>query len=104
MTTINYHLIPGNTITTKEFVRKLNNNSLELVLFERLDFITLAQSKDLLTCFVDFFTYIQSFASLLVYCHLWLQHKEDLTTNAYYKMINLERDQKHLKTYKLFLV
>ena len=35
---ISDHLRPENTVTTKELVRKLNNNLLEPVLFERLDY------------------------------------------------------------------
>ena len=42
--------------------------------------------------------YRQSFASLLVYCHLLLQNIENLTNNAYPKMINLEKEKKCLKT------
>ena len=46
---------------------------------------------------------MKSFTSLLVYCHFFLQNIEDMTNNAYPKMINLERGQKLLKTYTSFL-
>ena len=50
---INDHLRPKSTVLTKELVRKLNNNSLEPVFFERLDSIWLSHSKYLVTSFID---------------------------------------------------
>ena len=41
---------------------------------------------------------------MLVYCQLLLQNIEELTSNAYPKMINLEGDQKHLKSYTSLLL
>ena len=72
-------------------------------MFERLDSISLSQSKYLVTSFVDFLIYRQSFASLLTCCWLLLQNVQDLMDNAYLRMINMERDQKHSRTYKSFL-
>ena len=59
--------------------------------------------KMLKTSFEDFSIYRQSSASSATYCQLLLQNVQDLMSNAYPKMINLERDQKHFKTYMSFL-
>ena len=48
----NNHLRPENTVSTKELVRKSNNESLELILFERLDSIGLSCLKYLVTSFI----------------------------------------------------
>ena len=79
-----------------------NNNSFALVVFERLDSITLSKSKYLVTIFIDFSVYGQTCAIFLFYCHSLLHNTEDLTNNAYPKMMNLERDQNCLKTYTSF--
>ena len=39
VTTINYHLQPENTVRTKVLVTKYSNNSLEPVIFKKLDSI-----------------------------------------------------------------
>ena len=70
--TVSDHLRPENTVITKELVRKLKINSLEPVLFERLDFIKLSCLKYLVTSFIDFSVCRKSFTSLLVYCQLLL--------------------------------
>ena len=56
-------LRPENTMIMKELVRKFDNNSLEPLLFERLDSIRLSYSKYLVTAFIEFFIYRQVFAS-----------------------------------------
>ena len=53
--------------------------------------------------FYIFFIYIQSLASVLTYCGFFLQNIQDLMSNAYPEMINLERDQMYLKTCTFFL-
>ena len=63
---INDHLKAENTGITKDLVRKFNN-MLEPLLLERIDSIRLSTSKYLVTSFVDFSIYRQSFASFLVY-------------------------------------
>ena len=49
------------------------------------------------------FSNIHSFASLLTYCWLLLQNVQDFMNNAYPRMIDMERKQKYLRTYKSFL-
>ena len=93
VSTINDHLRCQKTVITEELLRKLNNNSLEWIHFQRMDSIRLSCFKSLVISFIDFLVYRHSFTSLLVYCWLLQQNIEDLT-----KMINSERDQKHLKT------
>ena len=50
------------------------------------------------------FLFIDIFASLLTYCGLLVQNVQDVMNDAYPKMINIERDQKHLWTYTSFLI
>ena len=52
-----YSFKPQNTVITKALIRKLNNKSLEPLLFERLHSIKLSISKYLVTSFVDFSIY-----------------------------------------------
>ena len=55
--------------------------------------------KYMVASFVDFSICRQSFSTLLTYCQLLLQNVQELLDNAYPRMINMERDQKYLKTY-----
>ena len=71
VTTINDHLRPENTVITKALFRKLNNNSLILVLIRgwmQFDYL----NQNIFTSFIDISVYRQSFASLLVYYQLLL--------------------------------
>ena len=43
---------------------------------------------------------MQSFESLLIYCQLLLQIIQTPMENVFPKMINIERDQRHLNIYK----
>ena len=61
---ISNHLWPKNIIVTKKLVRNFQKNSLEPILFERLNSIRLSQPKHLVTSFVGFSAYRQSFVSL----------------------------------------
>ena len=80
-----------------ELVRKFNNNSLESVILRGW-----IQHEYLFQNIYGLFFYRRSLASLLT-CQLLSQTIQDLMINAYPKMMNLERSQKHLKTYKSFL-
>ena len=81
----------------------LKNNSLEPVLIKRLDLIRFEDLKYLVTSFIDFSVYRQSFTSLLVYYHFLLQNIDYITNNVHPKMINLQRGQKCFKTYNQFV-
>ena len=67
MAMINDHLKSENTVLTRELVRKVKNNSLQPVLFKRLDSIRLSCLKYFNTLFTDFFIYRHSFTSLLLF-------------------------------------
>ena len=52
--TINHYLRPENIVSTKELVRKLNNNLLEPVLVEKVGSIRLSHLKYLVTSVINF--------------------------------------------------
>ena len=54
---VSEQLKPENSEVSKELINKFQNNSLEPMLFERLDSIRLCQSKYLASSFIDFVTF-----------------------------------------------
>ena len=56
-----------------------------------------------MTSFIYFSVYRQSFTNLLTYNQLLLKMYQVLMENSCPEMINMERNHKHLKTYKSFL-
>ena len=62
---------------------RFQNNSLEPVVFKRLDSIKLSISACSVTRFVAFSVYQHAFASLLIYCRLLLQNVQHITDTTY---------------------
>ena len=103
MLDINEHLKPDDKLKTKEWINKFKNDSLEPVVFERLNSMRVSQSKYLLTSFIDFTMYKQSVSSLLTYCQLCLQNVQGLMETMYSQTLSLQKDQRRLRIYKAFL-
>ena len=71
ITTINDHL---NTIITKDLLRTLNDNLLEIVFFQRQNSIRLTNLKYLVVNFIDFSAYRQSLVLHKAKGPLWWPH------------------------------
>ena len=80
-------------IVTKESINQFQNNSLERVLFEKLDTIRLSQSKYLIMSFLDFSVHEQPFLSALMYRRLLLENAQKLIHMTYPNILLMKEDK-----------